>query len=68
MAKEFALVLVVAPHNNLQAGILLEISLTPLGRLPSLSIAGDLVFPGSVFELDSREEVVDGRVGVTNNI
>ena len=55
-------------HNPLYADILLYPSFPPLGRLTSLSVAGDLALCGCLLELDSREKVKDCRVGVTNNI
>ena len=55
-------------YHPLYAGILLYPSFPPLGRLTSLSVAGDLALCGCLLELDSREKVKDCRVGMTNNI
>ena len=62
------LILVEVHHNPIYAGILLYPYFPPLGRLTSLSVAGDLALCGCLLELDSREKVKDCRVGVTNNI
>ena len=55
-------------HNPLYAGVFLYPSFPPLGRLTSLSVAGDLALCGCLLELDSRDKVKNCRVGVTNNI
>ena len=55
-------------HTGGSSRILLYASLLPLGRLASLSVAGDLALRGCLLELYSREKVKDRRVGVTNII